>query len=693
MTQDRIAFGQSLSVNALQMAAAVNTVANGGVRVSPSLIRGTAVTDDGLSVGTDTATTERVISKRAAHQTALMMERVVDPDAGVAPSAQVPGYRVAGKTGTAQRVGPKCGCYNGTFTVSFAGFAPADNPRFTVYVVVQNPRNGGGGGSVGGPAFAKIMSYALRRYGVPPTGSAAVPAPDDVEARASSLALMSDPARPEHPPHRPLTELAAWLAAADATAQARGDLSRVATGVTLASQRVLPGDVYAALPGSRTHGIDYLSAAAEAGAVAVLTDADGAARVPDGLPVLEVAAPRGLLGRFAAHLYGDPARSLRMLGVTGTQGKTTTTRLAESALQRAGVRAAVIGTVGTRVDGEEIKTALTTPEAPDLHALFAMMQERGVAACAMEVSSHALVQGRVDGVVFDLAVFTNLGRDHLDFHADVEDYFQAKASLFTPERCRRGLVNADDEHGRRLLDRGGVPLDSFSATGSDADWRAEDVEVTAGGSTFVVAGPGGVRVAAGCPLPGDFNVANALAALAACSSMGFDLDEVARAMAEGGGVPGRLERVDEGQDFTVVVDYAHKPDAVTAALAALRPLTAGRLIVVLGAGGERDHGKRPIMGEIAARLADVLVVTDDNPRGEEPASIRAEILAGTRGGTAEVLEVGDRRAAIREAVGRARTGDVVLVAGKGHETGQEVAGVVLPFDDRDVVRAELELLA
>ena len=226
----------------------------------------------------------------------------------------------------------------------------------------------------------------------------------------------------------------------------------------------------------------------------------------------------------------------------------------------------MIGTVGTRVDGEEIKTALTTPEAPDLHALFAMMKERGVAACAMEVSSHALVQGRVDGVVFDLAVFTNLGRDHLDFHADVEDYFQAKASLFTPERCRRGLVNADDEHGRRLLDRGGVPLESFSATGGDADWRAEDVEVTAGGSTFVVAGPGGVRVEAGCPLPGDFNVANALAALAACSSMGFDLDEVARAMAEGGGVPGRLERVDEGQDFTVVVDYAHKPDAVTAAL-------------------------------------------------------------------------------------------------------------------------------
>ena len=223
--------------------------------------------------------------------------------------------------------------------------------------------------------------------------------------------------RPQHPPRRPLTELAAWLAAADPTARAHGDLAGAATGLTLSSQRVLPGDVYAALPGSRAHGVDYAASAVEAGAVAVLTDASGAGRTPPGVPVLEVAAPRALLGRFAAHVYGDPARSLRMLGVTGTQGKTTTTRLAESALQRAGVRSAVVGTVGTRVDGEEIKTALTTPEAPDLHGLFAMMKERSVTACAMEVSSHALVQGRVDGVVFDLAVFTNLGRDHLDFHA------------------------------------------------------------------------------------------------------------------------------------------------------------------------------------------------------------------------------------------------------------------------------------
>jgi UDP-N-acetylmuramoyl-L-alanyl-D-glutamate--2,6-diaminopimelate ligase len=307
----------------------------------------------------------------------------------------------------------------------------------------------------------------------------------------------------------------------------------------------------------------------------------------------------------------------------------------------------------------------------------------------MEVSSHALVMGRVDGVVFDVAVFTNLGRDHLDFHRDVEDYFAAKASLFTPERARRGLVNVDDEHGRRLAEEAGVPVRTFSASGRDADWRAVDVELAASGSRFVVVGPDGEAVPAGVPLPGDFNVANALAAVAACAEVGFDPGRVAAGIAAGGGVPGRLEPVDAGQDFLVVVDYAHKPDAVEAAIATLRPLTPGRVVVVLGAGGDRDPGKRPIMGEIAARLADVLVVTDDNPRSEDPAAIRKAVLEGAAGGRAEVLEIGDRRAAIREALRLARAGDVVLVAGKGHETGQEVAGVVHPFDDRDVVREEL----
>ncbi|MFC6285603.1 UDP-N-acetylmuramoyl-L-alanyl-D-glutamate--2,6-diaminopimelate ligase [Nocardioides sp. GCM10027113] len=510
-------------------------------------------------------------------------------------------------------------------------------------------------------------------------------------------ARQTDPptARPQRPVRTPLADLAAWLGTVAPDAATRGDLSGVeVTGVTLSSQRVEPGDLYAALPGARAHGIDFAATAVGAGAVAVLTDPAGAERAPGppGLPLLVVDDPRGVLGRLAARVHGDPATSLRMIGVTGTQGKTTTTRLAEGGLQQAGVTAAVVGTVGTRVDGTDVRTTLTTPEAPDLHGLFAMMRERGVAACAMEVSSHALVMGRVDGVVFDVAVFLNLGRDHLDFHRDLEDYYAAKASLFTPERARLALVNVDDEHGRRLAAETELPVRTFSLTGREADWQAVDVEQHPAGSHFVVIAPDGTAIEAMVPLPGDFNVANALAAIAACAEAGFDPARVAAGIATGGGVPGRLEQVDAGQDFLVVVDYAHKPDAVEAALRTLRPLTDGRLLVVLGAGGDRDPGKRPIMGEIAARLADVLVVTDDNPRSEDPAEIRAAMVAGAAGGPesrAEVIEVGDRREAIRTALGRATAGDIVLIAGKGHETGQEVAGVVHPFDDRTVAREEL----
>ncbi|WP_425576910.1 UDP-N-acetylmuramoyl-L-alanyl-D-glutamate--2,6-diaminopimelate ligase [Nocardioides conyzicola] len=476
---------------------------------------------------------------------------------------------------------------------------------------------------------------------------------------------------------------------ADVVGAPDGPLDPTVTGISLSSQRILPGDLYAALPGARRHGAEFAQAAVASGAVALLTDEAGADLAAVDVPLVVVDHPRAVLGRLAARVYGDPAAGMRMIGVTGTQGKTTTTRLAESGLELAGIRAAVIGTVGTRVGGVDVKTSLTTPEAPDLHGLFAMMRERDVEVCAMEVSSHALVMGRVDGVVFDVAVFLNLGRDHLDFHRDVDDYFDAKASLFTPERARLGLVNVDDEHGRLLLERATVPLRTFSSEGADADWRVSDVELTAVGSTFVITTPTGDRIAAGCPLPGDFNVSNTLAAVAAAGEAGLDPVRVAAGIADGGGVPGRLERVDAGQDFVVVVDYAHKPDAVAAAIGTLRPLTAGRVIVVLGAGGDRDPGKRPIMAEIAARLADVLVVTDDNPRTEDPAAIRAAMLAGVTDPAAEVLEVGDRREAIREALRRAEPGDIVLVAGKGHETGQEINGVVHPFDDREVVREAL----
>lgn len=466
----------------------------------------------------------------------------------------------------------------------------------------------------------------------------------------------------------------------------------VVEGLTLSTDRVVAGDLFVALPGTRTHGASFADEALRRGAVAVLTDAAGDAMLADGVARVVAVDPRALLGRLSAQLHDHPARSVRMLGVTGTQGKTTVTQLAEGGLSRAGVRAGVVGTVGTRVAGVELATSLTTPEAPDLQALLAVMREEDVRTCAMEVSSHALVLGRVDGIVFDVATFLNLGRDHLDFHHDVEDYFAAKASLFTPERAKRGLVNVDDAHGRRLAAEAQIPVSTFSPSGREADWRVGDVVCGPRGSTFTLYGPDGLELATSVPLAGDFNVANALAAIATCALAGEDPVAVAAGIAAGAGVPGRLEDVEAGQDFAVLVDYAHKPDAVEATLRTLRPLTEGRLLVVIGAGGDRDTGKRPLMGEIAARLADLVVVTDDNPRTEDPAEIRAAVLAGVRDPRGEVVEEGDRRAAIRTALRAAGPGDIVLIAGKGHETGQEIHHVVHPFDDRVVAREELVAL-
>lgn len=510
---------------------------------------------------------------------------------------------------------------------------------------------------------------------------------------------MSD-LRPARPLRTPLAQVAAWLDLPFDGADDVADDEVVVTGVSLGSQRVQAGDLYAALPGARRHGAEFAADAIGAGAVAVLTDPAGADLLGEtSVPVLVHPTPRAVLGRLAARLYGDPGEALTLIGVTGTQGKTTTTRLAEGGLHQAGVVAAVVGTVGTRIAGRDVATSLTTPEAPDLQGLFAVMRERDVEVCAMEVSSHALVLGRVDGTVFDVAVFLNLGRDHLDFHPTLEDYFQAKASLFTTERARLGLVDVDDEHGRRLVEQaraGGLSVRTM-AIDRDADWRATDVVSGPGGSTFTLRGPDGLVVEARCPLAGRYNVANTLAALAACGEAGLDVAAVARGIAEGPGVPGRLERVATDLDLTVVVDYAHKPDAVEAALTTLRPLTRGRLLVVLGAGGDRDPGKRPLMGELAARLADVLVVTDDNPRTEDPAAIRAAVAAGAAevpdAERAETHDVSDRRAAIARALSLAAPGDVVVVAGKGHETGQEAHGVVTPFDDRVVVAEEAARLA
>ncbi|MGH8867131.1 MAG: UDP-N-acetylmuramoyl-L-alanyl-D-glutamate--2,6-diaminopimelate ligase [Actinomycetes bacterium] len=510
---------------------------------------------------------------------------------------------------------------------------------------------------------------------------------------------MNSPARvrPEVVDPRPVSEISALLGLATPT----GAEGLRVTGVTHDSRAVRPGDLYAALPGARAHGAAFAPAAASSGAVALLTDPAGRAEAePAGLPVLVVPDPRARLGEVAALVYGQPARDLLLLGVTGTNGKTTTSYLVEVALRAAGYRTGLVGGVELRV-GDTVSPAVrTTPEATDLHALFAVMRERGVTAAAMEVSSHALVLGRVGGLVYDVAAFTNLSQDHLDFHTDLEDYFAAKATMFTPEHARRAVVCVDDAYGRRLAREvaetaestgAGVPVTTVSTAGADADWRVSDPRPhPAGHTSFRLHGPGGVDLACTVGLPGTVNVANAAVALVILAVAGVDVEEGASGIAACTGVPGRMERVDAGQPFLAVVDYAHTTSAVETLLDSLRPQTKGRLVVVLGAGGDRDRAKRPFMGAAAARGSDVLVVTDDNPRTEDPAHIREAVLAGAHavppGERGEVLVVPGRREAIMEAVRRAGPDDTVVLAGKGHEQGQEVGDAVQPFDDRAVLR-------
>ena len=473
------------------------------------------------------------------------------------------------------------------------------------------------------------------------------------------------------------------------------------TGVSLDSRSVLPGDLYAALPGALTHGAAFVAKAEQSGAVAVLTDPSGEERAREtGLPVLVVDQPRNVLGAVAARIYGEPTKALRLLGVTGTNGKTTTSFLLDSVLRRLGP-AALIGTIQTRIGDEVVKSVRTTPEATDLHALFAVMREQAVGWCSMEVSSHALAQGRVDGARFAVAGFTNLTQDHLDFHNTFEEYFAAKASLFTPERCDVAVVMIDDEYGRRLAAQTVVPLVTVSTTGP-ADWTVANRHQSErpgrwGGegiqestSVFDIQGPD-ETLTVEIGLPGDFNVANALLATAMLRQVGVPAEEIAAGLRIAA-VPGRMETFTREDGLAVIVDYAHTPDAVELALRAARGATKGRLYAVVGCGGDRDAGKRPAMGAAAARTADVVIITDDNPRGEDPAAIRAAALEGARAAvpSVDLHEIGDRRQAIAGAIELAGPGDTVVVLGKGHETGQDVGGVIHPFDDRETVRELLE---
>ncbi|MFN8044973.1 MAG: UDP-N-acetylmuramoyl-L-alanyl-D-glutamate--2,6-diaminopimelate ligase [Dermatophilaceae bacterium] len=501
------------------------------------------------------------------------------------------------------------------------------------------------------------------------------------------------PLRPTRTGSVTLGDLAAALDhSATSTANA------VVTGVSLDSRAVLPGDLYAALPGATTHGARFAGQARDSGAVAVLTDPVGAQTIVSAgldLPLLVHPSPRSILGAVASLIYATGTLPMRLIGITGTNGKTTTAYLVHSALEALGARIGLIGTVETRIGDERVRSVRTTPEASDLHALLAVMAERGLDACVMEVSSHALRQHRVDGVRYDLAMFTNLSQDHLDFHSGMADYFAAKAALFTPERARQALVCIDDDWGARLAGQCTIPVATLTThPGGGADWTV--TVDRADPSRFILRGQG-TGLSLRSALPGDFNVTNTAMAAAGLILLGEDPRAVERAVLTDPHVPGRMEVVTRTADPTeaatlrAVVDYAHTPDAIRAALGALRPSTPGALVVVTGAGGDRDRDKRDDMGRAAAEVADVVVVTDDNPRSEDPATIRAAVLEGARAvadartGEVSVIEEGDRRAAIRRAVDLARAagpGATVAVVGKGHETGQEIGGQIHPFDDR-----------
>ncbi|WP_370518883.1 UDP-N-acetylmuramoyl-L-alanyl-D-glutamate--2,6-diaminopimelate ligase [Microlunatus sp. Gsoil 973] len=504
--------------------------------------------------------------------------------------------------------------------------------------------------------------------------------------------------RPELTPPYPLDRLAGLLGADRSGARAEPTV----TGVAFDNRQVRPGDLYVGLPGANTHGARFAREAVQAGAVAVLTDAAGAGLIahPDELdtPVLRVADPRRAMSTAAAEVYGRPATKLIMIGVTGTNGKTTTSDLTAAGLRATGLHCGVIGTLGYFLDGGELpgnRTTITTPESPDVQALLAIMVEHGADVVVMEVSSHALALGRVDEIVFDVAGFTNLGRDHLDFHGSEEAYFEAKAQLFTPQHARRAVINIDDARGPELLSRstaGGLQVATTSLAGSPGagvdhyrclsyDAVADPVEV----SIQTPAGELDFRLG----LPGSYNVANAITALAMLDRLGIDLPTAAGGLAAAA-VPGRLQRVELSDGPRAYVDFAHTPQAIRSVLTELAATVAdGRLITVLGCGGDRDPAKRGPMGAAAAELSDLVIITDDNPRSEDPRLIRAAALAGAReqadrqSRPVDILDGGDRAGAIRTALAAAGRSDVVAVLGKGHEHGQEINGTVVAFDDAE----------
>jgi UDP-N-acetylmuramoyl-L-alanyl-D-glutamate--2,6-diaminopimelate ligase len=499
--------------------------------------------------------------------------------------------------------------------------------------------------------------------------------------------------RPEHPVARPLAQLVAEFGL-----ECRGDLDAVeVTGAALASSAVEPGDLYVGVPGRNAHGASFAAAAAEAGAVAVLTDEAGAELAAEsGLPVIVTPDPRAALGAVAAWIYRTDENQATLFGVTGTNGKTSVVYLLYAILGQLGVVAGLSSTAERRIGEQATTSKLTTPEASELHALLARMREEGVRAVALEVSAQALSRHRVDGIEFDVVGFTNLSHDHLDDYTAMDDYFEAKLELFQPDRARRGVVTVDSDWGRALVEQSRIPVTTLSSSpGTDADWTLTVLQETLADTSFAIEGPDGRRLETSVPLIGAYNAANAALAIVMLVESGYDLDAIGAALARDGGidtyVPGRTERLSGDRGPVVFIDYGHTPDAFLSTLTALRRVTAGRVIMVFGADGDRDTTKRADMGAIAARGADAVVITDFHPRWEDPAAIRSALLEGARAAVpgGELYEVPDPRAAFRKALSLAGDGDVVLYAGPGHEDYQEVAGQRLPYSARDDARLAL----
>ena len=478
---------------------------------------------------------------------------------------------------------------------------------------------------------------------------------------------------------------------ADIAARIDGDVvtdGPPVTGIALSTAGVRPGDLFIAAAGASTHGARYVADALAAGAAAVLTDPAGAALVAADVPLIVVADPRGVLGRLSVWFYDHPAAALKTIGVTGTQGKTSTTFLIDAALGER--ESGLIGSMGSKIDGIPVPTKLTTPEAPAMQALLARMREQGVRWVSSEVSSQAISMRRVDGLVFDVAVFLNLGHDHLDFHGSQENYRAAKRELLTSAMSRLALVNVDDQAGRRFHEDPELVTESFSITGRDADWRAVDIELGPDGSAFTVVGPEGQSARFTTPIIGTFTVSNILAAVAALDRVGYPLDRSVAGLADFTGPEGRVQFVPVDADFRVVIDAGHKPEAINALLCALRPATPGRIITVIGSNGNRDAHKRPLMGRFSAMASDIVVVTDDNPADEDPATIRRAVVAGTRGSRAEVYDVAGRAEAIHHAVDLAQPGDLLVIVGKGDERHQITAHGIVPHSDPDEVEWALQ---